>query len=259
MISTTASPRVVVTRPAAQAAEWVARLQAQGIDAEPLPLIAIVAATDAGALDRAWASLPSQRLVIFVSANAVDGFFSARPDATGWPKATIAAAPGPGTSAALRRAGVDTGVIVEPAADAMQFDSESLWLQLAAWQWAGASALIVRGDGGRDWLGERLREAGARVETVDAYRRAVPCLAPPLRRTLDTLAHDVDAIWLFSSSQSIDHLEQLAAGASWAGSRAIATHPRIVERARAAGFGVVRPCGASLAAVVACIQSFDRE
>lgn len=259
MTRASASPRVVVTRPAAQAAEWVARLQAAGIDAAALPLIEIVAATDAHALGRAWATLPSRRLVIFVSANAVDGFFAARPEAAGWPKATTAAAPGPGTSAALRRAGVDASAIVEPAADATQFDSESLWLQLAATDWAGASVLIVRGDGGREWLGERLVEAGARVETVSAYRRAVPALDAPMRQALDTLARDAHAIWLFSSSQSIDHLEQLAGRASWAASRAIATHPRIAERARAAGFGGVLACEASLAAVVACIQSFDRE
>jgi len=59
--------RVAVTRPAVQANEWVARLQAAGIDAFALPLIEIVPAGDPEALVDAWASLASRTLVMFVS------------------------------------------------------------------------------------------------------------------------------------------------------------------------------------------------
>ena len=90
-------PRVVVTRPAAQAELWVERLRARGIAAEALPLIEIAASDDTAALAAAWAELASYRLVVFVSANAVVHFFAARPAAIAWPEGLEAAAPGSGT------------------------------------------------------------------------------------------------------------------------------------------------------------------
>jgi uroporphyrinogen-III synthase len=53
---------------------------------------------------------------------------------------------------------------------------------------------------------------------------------------LDTvLAHPHAYVWLFSSAEAVGHL----VGRPLAGQRAIATHPRIAEAARAAGFGPV--------------------
>ena len=145
------SPRIVVTRPRAQAAAWVESLGEQGIDAIALPLLEIesVPVGEAAAgLDAARQGLPRFSLVVFVSVNAVLHFFASA--SLRWPVGVLAAAPGPGTADALRAAGVPAKAIVEPAADAAQFDSESLWLRLQAWPWGGRSVLIVRGDGGRD-------------------------------------------------------------------------------------------------------------
>ena len=145
-----ASLRVLVTRPARQAADWVARLRAAGIDAVALPLIEIVCAPDEAQVQAAWEQLPSMRLAVFVSPNAAECFFGARPPAAQWPADTRAAAVGPGTSRVLRELGVDAGQIVEPAVDAAQFDSEALWEQLRAIDWNAQPVLIVRGDGGRE-------------------------------------------------------------------------------------------------------------
>jgi uroporphyrinogen-III synthase len=176
-VSAPRRPRVLVTRPAAQAAVWVERLRATGIDAEALPLIAIVAVADRRGLQAAWAGLAARRLVVFVSSNAVVHFFAGRPPDLVWPAGVVAAAPGPGTAEALRDVGVAEAAIVAPASDAPQLDSESLWARLQGRDWRGASVLIVSGDGGRDWLAERLREAGATVESLPAYRREAPDFA----------------------------------------------------------------------------------
>ena len=149
--------RVIVTRPAAQAADWVRRLEAEQIDAVALPLIGVAPAGDGAAVEAAWAMLATQRLVVFVSPNAVEHFFSVRPAGMRWPTGVLAGAPGPGTTRALLDLSVPAAQIVAPAADAAQFDSESLWRQLTAQDWQGACVLIVRGDGGRDWLGQTLR------------------------------------------------------------------------------------------------------
>ncbi len=249
------APRVVVTRPAAQAADWVRRLRAVGIDAAALPLIEIAPAVDVAAVDVEWARLTTRRLVFFVSPNAVLHFFARRPLGASWPAGSVAAAPGPGSAATLRQAGVPAEQIVEPAADSPSFDSESVWLRLQERDWRGASVLVVRGDGGREWLADQLSEAGAEVDAVGAYRRVAPAFSGTDRGLLDELAADADSLWLFSSSEAIGHLEAAAGAGRWSHARAIASHPRIAARARAAGFGRVDEPAPGFAALVACIQS----
>lgn len=250
--------RVIVTRPAAQAAEWVARLQAQGVDAVALPLMAIEPAADAGPVDAAWAQLSGQRLVIFVSPNAAERFFAQRPSQAAWPTATWAGSPGPGTTHTLVGLGVPEARIIEPAPDAAQFDSESLWARLRDHDWQGAAVLIVRGEGGgRDWLAATLREHGAKVAHLAAYRRAPPALSAADHATLAAAQGEPAAhLWFFSSSEAIDNLAHAAPGAQWSRARALATHPRIAERARGLGFASVVEARPALDAVVACIQSF---
>ena len=85
-----------------------------------------------------------------------------------------------------------------------------LWSRLEAWPWQGASVLVVRGDGGRDWLADRLRSRGAQVRFVQAYARAMPVPTPQEQRLLrEALATPQAHVWHFSSAQAIDHLERL--------------------------------------------------
>jgi len=185
-------------------------------------------------------------------------FFAARPAGAAWPAELVAAAPGPGTAQSLRAEGVPAAAIVAPAADAAQLDSESLWQELGRRDWRGRRVLVVRGDGGRDWLVERLVEAGATVDAVAAYRRLAPRLAAAARRDLDAaLAAPARHAWLFSSSEAIANLESIGGVAIASGSRALATHPRIAARARQAGFTEVIEVQPGLDAVVACIQSMQ--
>jgi len=250
--------KILVTRPAAQAAEWVGWLRERGLDADALPLIGILPPRDAEPVVAAWQSLATRRLAVFVSPNAAEQFFALRPAQLAWPAGTLAGSPGPGTSRTLRGLGVPAACIVEPAADAAQFDSESLWQALSRRDWREASVLIVRGESGRDWLADTLRTHGARIDFVSAYERGAPRLSPPQRALMQAArAAPGRHVWMFSSSESIDHLGALAPQADWRAAQAVATHPRIAQRAREAGFGVVRECRPSLEAVVACLQSFE--
>lgn len=249
--------KVLVTRPAAQAAEWVAQLGSRGIDAAALPLIAIAPPADPAEVDAAWRTLASQALVVFVSPNAAERFFALRPEGATWPESVQAGSPGPGTTRELQRLRVPAAAIAAPADDAAQFDSEALWARLRGQRdWRGAEVTIVRGDGGRDWLARTLREAGATVRHVAAYRRAVPVLDARERGVLsDACAAPARHLWLFSSSEAIANLQVLALQAAWADAVALATHPRIAARAQQAGFGRVVACRPEPEAVVACIQS----
>jgi uroporphyrinogen-III synthase len=245
--------RVLVTRPREQAAGWVERLCAQGVDACMLPLLD-VAAVAPEPLRRAWHALPD--LLMFVSPNAAAHFLAQRPADHVWPEGVLAAAPGPGTAALLRERGVPARAVVEPAADAAQFDSESLWQQLRAQDWQGRSVLVVRGDGGRDWFADTLRAHGAQVDFLQAYRRGPPLLsAHEVQRLHDALGSPRAHCWLLSSSEAIGHLPGLAPQADWATSRAVATHARIAQTARTLGFGEVYEVAPHFDAVLAALAA----
>jgi uroporphyrinogen-III synthase len=250
--------RVLVTRPSDQAQAWVEALRAGGVDALALPLIDTAACTDPTAVIDAWSGLDQWSALVFVSPNAVRHFFERRPAAVTWPPTLMAAAPGPGTAAELQACGIDLARIIQPAADSASFDSESLWLRLQDHDWRGRRVLIVRGESGRDWLAERLRQAGAAVDLLAAYRRSASVLDEAQRTSLlSALAEPARHLWLFSSSESVEQL--LRTGLAGAGqlqrSVAMATHPRIAQTAAEAGFGKVIETRPSLSEVLRCIQS----
>ena len=256
--------RVIVTRPAREAEQWVVQLQQAGIQAEALPLIDIAAAADTQALSQARQALGSYTACMFVSGNAVDCFFKQNSGFAQQPRAqsainTIAGAalgatrflaPGPGTVAALVAAGVPVAQIDAPAADAAQFDSQSLWQVVGGRDWQGCRVLVVRGESpgadggagspGRDWIARQWQAAGAQVEFVSVYQRRAPTLTALQTERVRQAAGD-GSVWLFSSSEALGHLlaQKGLQGMDWRGARAVATHPRIAEALRAAGWGVV--------------------
>jgi len=235
-------------------------LRRRGFEAVPFPLIAIVPASRSGPLLSAWLGLAGYHAVMFVSGNAVHHFFGQRPSGAAWPATTRAWATGTGTCEALLARGVHASLIDSPSAEAAQFDSETLWEQVAGQVRPGSTVLIVRGGdasgkaAGRDWLAEQLAAAGAQVDTVVAYQRELPqCNAEQL-----ALAREgaMQGIWLFSSSEAIANLRVLLPDRQWHAARAVATHARIAEAARRAGFGVVCESRPALDAVVAALESF---
>jgi len=261
--------RVIVTRPLREAQGWVREFSAAGMPAVALPLIDIRPADDPALVQRAWQHLANYVGVMFVSANAVDGFFASKPplalsfcasDAI----KTRAWATGPGTAAALKRAGVAPDCLDAPPADAPQFDSEALWRLVGATVQPSQRVLIVRGsDGqnesatqgvGRDWFAKRVREAGATVDFVVSYQRARPRLDAAQLQLAREAAAD-GSVWLFSSSEALAHLLDCLPGQDWRAARAVATHARIAAAARQAGFGQVHESRPALADIKASIES----
>lgn len=280
--------RVIVTRPARDAQHWVQQLQQGGIEAEALPLIDIAPASspsDLQALERAWKLLDSYAACMFVSANAVEHFFRGNStDSLEFNEQSainnIATpvfnrplpdlrfmAPGPGTVAALLAAGVPAAQIDAPAPDASQFDSQALWEVVGPRRWQGRRVLIVRGHSagaagegtgspGRDWLARQWEAAGAQVDFLVVYQRRVPVLTDAQLQRARAASAD-GSVWLFSSSEAVANLAALPA-MDWRRARAVATHPRIADTVRAAGWGVVvesRPALNDIKAVVRSIES----
>lgn len=264
--------RVIVTRPARDAEAWVASLTERGLQAEALPLIEIEALPVSAALQQVWREIDSYAALMFVSGNAVDAFFASHraPAHAGNAHEAIDSvanqglrfmAPGPATVAALRAAGVPAARIDAPDPDAGQFDSEALWAVVAGRPWQGRRVLIVRGQSagaesaggaGRDWLARQLAAAGALPEFIAVYRRNAPVFVAQQRQTLTRAAAD-GSVWLFSSSEAVGHLP----AGDWSQARALATHPRIAEVLRAAGWGVVAESRPTLDDIVASIESMQ--
>jgi uroporphyrinogen-III synthase len=250
-------PTVLVTRPQPQADEWVAALQALGLRALALPLLEIAAPADPAPVHAAWHRLAQLAVVMFVSPSAVQRFFALRPAGRVWPPQLIAAGTGPGTRQALLTAGVPAAAVLTPPDSANTFDSEALWAVLRPrLDWPGRSVLVVRGEGGRDWLADTLRQHGAQLHFVEAYRRTLPVLDAAAHQLLQqALAQPAAYCWLFSSSEAVSHLPTLAPGADWGQAVALASHPRIADTARGLGFGRVQQLAPAAAAVAAALRA----
>jgi len=252
--------RVWVTRPAADAASWIEGLKEKGLDAQSLPLMAIGPVADAQPLQTAWQDVVHYHAVMFVSANAVRYFFQARPQpSVPWGDVRFWVT-GLGSRAALMASGVPAQTIDAPAADATQWDSEALWAVVAAQVQSGQKVLIVRGAdaqgqvAGRDWLSQQLQAQGVHVDQVAAYQRQTPVFSQAQRLAAAQAASD-GSVWLFSNSEAIGHLQSALPNQDWSQALAVATHPRIAQHARQAGWGFVAIAQPSLGAVATSIKS----
>jgi uroporphyrinogen-III synthase len=206
------------------------------------------------------------RAIMLVSGNAAQHFFDTNTVLALTGKALVAIktrvwSPGPGTAQTLQRLGIAAARIDCPAHDAVQFDSEALWAQVQAQITAGDRVLIVRGaeadapahGSGRDWLAQQIQAAGGQVEFVVAYTRSAPVLTPvQMAQAQDGVRQG--ALWLLSSSQALGHLCAALPQQDWRSARALATHPRIAQAARAAGFGAVHECRPALEDVALAIE-----
>lgn len=266
--------RLIVTRPAAEAAQWVQALQACGWPAHALPLIDIGEPTspEARSALQTWrAGWQRADALMFVSGAAVSHFFAEGVALATAPVNTRFWAPGPGTARQLAQALAALGVagdrIDSPPEDAAQFDSEHLWPVVAPQVRAGSLVLIVRGlsvdapagagsvaGNGRDWLIHQCETAGAQVEGCIAYERRPPVLREgDEQRMLE--ATKAGSVWLFSSSEALATLRLLHPQAQWGAATALVTHPRIAQAAREAGFGRVIESRPSLDDVLRALES----
>lgn len=151
---------------------------------------------------------------------------------------------------------------------ATRFDSEALFTALASRLGLEALSdrvvLIVRGDGGREWLAERLRGAGAHVEAVCAYRRVVPAPSADAWARVRALLRGAPHAWLVTSSEGVRNLDALARASLEHPEREallhaplVAPHPRIAETAQAVGFGTITTSGPGDARILAALRALS--
>ncbi len=226
----------VLTRPQSKNDLLARRLSARGMQVIQAPALCIRPLPD----PTDPARLPDcYDLVVFVSSNAVRYYFEGlrRSQAHGaWPAATLAAAVGGATAQVLCMQGrLPDHAVLHPQDDAAAQDSESLWPLLAQRLHMIRRALIVRGETGREWLGERLEQAGVAVDRLAVYRRTPAVWPPGQLQALDAMYTCADAcIFLLTSSEGVDavaeNMRRHGLEQAWSRSRFVVIHERIAAR-----------------------------
>ncbi len=252
---------VVVTRPAAQAAELAQRIAASGRQVVQFPLLEILPTPDPARLREALREVERYALVAFVSPNAVDAALAARPE---WPRQVPLAVVGEGSRAALARHGLDDAhCTIHSPRDPERSDSETLLAELDLPTLRGREVLIVRGETGRELLGDALRAAGVHVTPVAAYRRVAPELTPARRDELIRLL-DGQNDWIVTSSEAlrfllrmVEQLGQTGGVAKMQQQRLVVPHMRIAETARSLGFTRIVQTRSGDDGLLAALQSLS--
>ena len=227
---------IVVTRPREQAAKLAQRITEAGGQAILFPLLEINPVADAQPLRALVAHLSEYHLAIFISPNAVRYGMQAILAAGLLPRSLAIATVGQGSAKALRDFGVSK--IIAPQ---QRFDSEALLALPELQHMAGQRVVIFRGDGGRELLGDTLKERGASVDYAACYQRV-----KPQQDIAMLLAARPDAITV-TSSEALGYLhimlrEQLSDPTAYAGLMAMplfVPHTRIAEAAHQQGWQVV--------------------
>ena len=158
---------ILVTRPSPQGDDLVSRLRALGREAWSFPLIEFSPGRELPELSRRLAALGEGDLLFALSQHAV-AFASARltQDALSWPTAPDYFSVGRTTALKLHQV---SGAEVRYPLDR---EISEVLLQLPELQnIAGKKALILRGNGGRELLGETLTLRGAEVTFCECYQR----------------------------------------------------------------------------------------
>jgi uroporphyrinogen-III synthase/uroporphyrinogen III methyltransferase/synthase len=228
-----AGRRVLVTRAAHQAGKLSDGLRALGAEPVEVPVLEIQPPASFDPLDAALRRLDRYDWLILTSANTVRVIGERAAElGIGFETAALmkVAAIGEATAAAARKAGFAVVVVPE------SYLAESLVAGLGAAA-AGQRVLLARAAVARDVIPDALRQAGALVDVVDAYRNVMPVGAPEQLRA--ALAAGIDAA-TFTSSSSVTHLAEAAHAAGigfpFAGVPAISIGPITSQTLREMGW-----------------------
>lgn len=254
-----AGKRIVVTSAPEQSRALLDRLRALGAEVLPFPTVSFAPPEDCRALDEQLKRLESFDAILFLSKNAVRYVFERLKSlAINYERVALGkrliAAVGPATARALEEEGVHPGYV------AKNHTGESLVTELRG-SLAGRRVLLPRSDRGKRMdsrVPEALREAGAQVEEVVAYRTVTPAGADPA--VLEQIRRgEVDAVVFaspsafqgFCESFSADELVALSRRARFATIGPTTSHA-LAEAGVTAEIEAAKPSGASMADAIAC-------
>jgi uroporphyrinogen III methyltransferase/synthase len=197
--------RILVTRAVHQAGSLAALLRDEGAEPILAPTIRIEPPSDLEPLRDAVTRLDRYDWVLFTSSNAVDAVFSsidgAGLDVRAFGGAKVCAI-GAKTATALQARGLRADLVPEDAR------AEGVIAAVGPLLVSRARVLLPRAEAAREILPDSLRDAGAEVDVVVAYRNL-----PPGPKEVARIQHLVDPaeceMVLFTSSSTVRHLVDL--------------------------------------------------
>lgn len=188
----------VVTREPEQALPYAQALAPLGLEVIAMPVTRVEAPRDTRALSRALAG-PAHRFAVVASARAAQALVEALATHDG--ALPVVWAVGPATARVLELAGIPAIVPGDARTGA------TLAAALVAHGVAGARVLVPRAEDGRDDAIAMLRDAGAIVDDVIAYR-TVTAAPPPEHRGREAL-RDPDALCIVFAPSQVSALVEL--------------------------------------------------
>lgn len=247
---------VLITRPAGQGDALIQGVRVLGARATHIPLLAITPQADPGMLQVA-SRLQSYRAVLFVSANAVQTSWADLTRHKIWPALLPAATVGPGTARVLQDYGVKQIIVPESSFDSEGLMALSFFSQDNVF---GQSFAIIRGEGGRDFMAQVLRERGAVVDEVATYQRrlnpdALPAMQQLFEQTPPTMV-------VISSSESLQRLMAVMSidlASLLQKTRLLVPHIKIADAARALGFEDVHVTAGGDRGILGYLQSYNEK
>jgi uroporphyrinogen-III synthase len=199
-----AGKRVVVTRAPEQSEALVKALEEQGAVAIVVPMVAFAPPEDLGPLDEALREVGRYDWLFLTSQNALRAL-QERGESLGIRLAEAAgkvkiAAVGPATAKAAEQGGLQMEYI------AVKHHGTAMAQELAE-RVRGKSVLLPRSNRANEELVEKLKELGARVKEVVAYKTVAP-KEESTARAQQMLNEGVDAVLFFSPS-AVHHLQEI--------------------------------------------------
>jgi len=206
-----AGKRIVITRARSQAGTLARHIEELGGEAIAVPTIEIQEPESYAALDGAIDKIRSYDWVIFTSVNGVEEFFKRcrrrKIPLTELQNMQVAAI-GPETARKLEGAGVRNILVPK------EYQAEGLLEVFRRVNVRGKRVLIPRAAKARDLLPQTLRQWGAAVSVVEAYRTVLPqANGAAIKKSLS--ARKVDMV-TFTSSSTVANFVELFQGQSLA-------------------------------------------
>ena len=196
-----AGRRFLVTRPAAQAADFISLLEQQGGLAVCIPTIEIVPPKSWAPFDFAMRDLDEFDILILTSVNGVAAFFERLLENNqyyGVLTDMLIVAVGPKTAAAFEENHIHPDIIPT------DHRAEGVIAELLKYGVKGKRILYPRAEIARPLIIDSLQDAGAEVVAPVAYRTVMPETSQAKLRQLLSAA-DIDAV-CFSSSSTFNNL-----------------------------------------------------
>jgi uroporphyrinogen III methyltransferase/synthase len=197
---------VLLTRPAGSGTKLCEELERLGAVVEARPTIALEPPSDPSEAARSLASLQKYDWLLFTSPRGVHFFCHMAGSVLGALPAIDAeiASIGPSTTLALEERGLSPSVVAEDSR------AEGLAQMLEGRVESGNRLLLVRPEQTRPLLAERLRAAGAEVDSVAFYRNVEAPEVAEIARDIRDGRYDVIVL---TSPSSLSRLREAAARA----------------------------------------------